>query len=83
MRGARKSSVEVRFEILEFLYFHGPLLKTHLWRKATTLSYDDFTRHLNFLLDRGLVELDDNHVRITGEGRRVYELLSKALKSLL
>ena len=44
---ARKGSVQIRFEILEYLYF-APVAqpRTHVWRKATTLSYDDFQKHL-------------------------------------
>jgi hypothetical protein len=52
---ARKGSVQIRFEILEYLYF-APVAqpRTHVWRKATTLSYDDFQKHLAYLSGKGL-----------------------------
>jgi hypothetical protein len=47
MPRARKGLVQIRFEILEYLYYNlGPQPRTHIWRKATTLSYDDFQKHL-------------------------------------
>lgn len=54
----RKGEVQIRFEILEFLYYGGEQLRTHVWRKATSLSYDDFLKHLSFLKEKGLVEDD-------------------------
>ncbi len=59
MPAARKGLVQIRFEILEYLYYNpGPLPRTHVWRKATTMSYDDFQRHLAYLNERGLVGED-------------------------
>lgn len=80
----RKGAVQVRFEILEFLYYHSRRLRTHVWRKATSLSYDDFLKHLYFLKEKGLVEeTDDGLCRITEEGRKVYDELRNALSSIL
>ena len=80
----RKGEVQIRFEILEFLYYGEGQLRTHVWRKATSLSYDDFLKHLSFLKDRGLVEDDKNDsCRITEKGRNVYKELQKSLSSIL
>jgi len=81
----RKGAVQIRFEILEFLYYHTrPQLRTYIWRKATSLSYDDFLKHLAFLKEKGLVnETEDGFCRITENGRKVYEELQNALASIL
>mgnify|MGYP001039834039 CR=1 FL=1 len=81
----RKEAVQIRFEILEFLYYHtSPQLRTYIWRKATSLSYDDFLRHLAFLKEKGLVnETEESSCRITNEGRKVYEELQNSLSSIL
>ena len=67
MPKARKGSVQIRFEILEYLYYNpGPQLKTHIWRKATTLSYDDFQKHITYLIRKGLLtEDEDSKIIIT------------------
>ena len=85
MGRVRKSAVQIRFEILEFLYYASrPQLRTHIWRKATTLAYDDFLKHLQFLKERGLVSEDENgRCKLTPEGRRIYVELRKALPSIL
>lgn len=85
MPRARKGVVQIRFEILEYLYFNaGPQPKTHIWRRATTLSYDDFQKHLGYLKDRGLVEEDeDGNSYISGEGREVFDKLRRVLPSIL
>jgi predicted transcriptional regulator len=81
----RKDAVQIRFEILEYLYFSSqPQPKTHIWRKATTLSYDDFLKHLQHLAGKGLVtELDDGNCSITTDGRDIYDRLRNALSSIL
>ena len=81
----KKSAVQIRFEILEFLYYNSkPQLRTYIWRKATTLSYDDFLKHLSYLKKRGLVEeTSDGLCKLTSEGRRIYVELRKALPSIL
>jgi len=81
----RKGAVQIRFEILEFLYYHTrPQLRTYIWRKATSLSYDDFLKHLAFLKEKGLVnETEDGICRITENGRKVYEELRNALSTIL
>ena len=83
--GSRKGGVQIRFEILEHLYYSPkPQPRTHVWRKATTLSYDDFQKHLAFLVDKGLVEdLGEEGCSITEEGRAIYEKLRTTLNSLL
>lgn len=81
----RKGSVQIRFEILEFLFFSDkPQLRTHLWRKATDASYDDFLKHLNYLKDKRFVnESSDGQLSLTAEGRKVYTSLRDSLPSLL
>jgi len=44
----RKGVVQIRFEILEFLYYHTTSqIRTYIWRKATILSSID--RRLDIL----------------------------------
>lgn len=85
MSRARKGSVQIRFEILEYLYYNPePQPRTHIWRRATTLSYDDFQKHLSYLIDKGLVKEDKGgEYGITDEGRGVYEKLRNVLSSIL
>ena len=57
MARMRKSAVQIRFEILEYLFFNSkPQLRTAIWRKSTNLSYDDFLKHLAFLKEKNLVK---------------------------
>ena len=84
MPGARKGSVQIRFEILEYLYYNPkPQPRTHVWRKATTLSYDDYQKHVAYLVDRGYLRESDDGLEITAHGRDVYDRLKNALGSLL
>ncbi len=81
----RKSSVQIRFEILEYLFFNSKnQLRTGVWRKSTNLSYDDFLKHLLFLEERKLVrETSEGYCSLTDEGRKLYLELSKSLPSIL
>jgi predicted transcriptional regulator len=81
----RKSTVQIRFEILEFLFFNAkPQLRTSVWRKSTNLSYDDFLKHLAYLKDKKLVkETDEGFYMLTDDGRRLYIELRKSLPSIL
>ena len=81
----RKSAVQIRFEILEYLFFNGkPQLRTVIWRKSTNLSYDDFLKHLVFLEEKKLVkESADGYCSLTEEGRKLYVDLRKSLPSIL
>lgn len=86
MPGIRKSAVQIRFEILEFLYYHSSKvqLRTYVWRKATSLSYDDFLKHLSQLKDKGLIiETEEGSCKITEKGRKVYKELQNALSSII
>jgi predicted transcriptional regulator len=85
MPAVRKGAVQIRFEILEFLFFaREPQPKTHVWRRATSLSYDDFQKHLQYLVDRGLIEEDkEGNCLIKSEGRSVYNELRRVLPSIL
>ena len=85
MADKRKGSVQIRFEILEFLFFvDKPQLRTHVWRKATDVSYDDFLKHLTYLRDKGFVnETSEGQILLTVEGRKVYRNLRDSLPSLL
>jgi len=85
MPRARKGIVQIRFEILEYLYYNPQTQpRTHVWRRATTLSYDDFQKHLAYLIEKSLVaEGDGGDCSITTEGRSVYEKLRSVLSSIL
>jgi len=82
---ARKGVVQIRFEILEYLYYNpAPQPRTHVWRKATTLSYDDFLKHLEYLKGKGLMaEDEEGNSAISQEGREVFNKLRQVLPSLL
>jgi len=76
--------VEIRFEILEFLFYNaGPHSRTSLWRRATQLSYDDFQKYLDYLKRRGYVEESDGEIRLSTAGKDVYVKLRETLPSLL
>lgn len=80
----RKGEVQIRFEILEYLFYNERQLRTHTWRKATSLSYDDFLKHLSYLKEKGLVEeSEDGYCTITEKGRKAYEELRNALSTIL
>ncbi len=85
MADKRKGSVQIRFEILEYLFFSGKnQLRTHVWRKATDASYDDFLKHLGYLKDKGFIdETPEGQILLTTEGRKIYVSLRDALPSLL
>lgn len=77
--------MQIRFEILEHLYYEPePQQRTHIWRRATTLSYDDFLKHLAYLKGKGLIMEDvDGNFYISKEGRGVYDKLRRVLPSIL
>jgi predicted transcriptional regulator len=80
----RKSQVQIRFEILEFLFYDaGAHSRTSLWRRATQLSYDDFQKYLEYLKSRGFVEESDEGIRLATAGKDVYLKLRDTLPSLL
>jgi len=85
MPRVRKGAIQIRFEILEYLYYkREPQLRTYIWRKATSLSYDDFLKHLSYLKEKGLIEeTDDGLCKLTEEGRRIYDELRRVLPSIL
>lgn len=85
MPRTRKGAVQIRFEILEYLYYNSaPQPRTHVWRKASTLSYDDFSKHLEYLIERDLILMnEDGNINITGKGRDVFDKLKNVLPSIL
>jgi len=85
MARMRKSAVQIRFEILEFLFFNDkPQLRTGVWRKSTNMAYDDFLKHLAYLEEKKLVkETPQGTVLLTEEGRKLYLDLRKSLPSIL
>jgi predicted transcriptional regulator len=83
-RPSRKSPVQIRFEILEYLYYNaGAHSRTALWRHATQLSYDDFQKYLEYLKGKGFVEESDGGIRMSTAGKDVYVKLRETLPSIL
>jgi predicted transcriptional regulator len=81
---ARKSAVQIRFEILEYLFFNSKAqLRTVIWRKSTNLAYDDFLKHLAFLEEKNFVKESEGNCTLTSEGRKLYIELRKSLPSIL
>lgn len=81
---ARKSAVQIRFEILEYLFYNaGPHTRTSIWRHATQLSYDDFLKYLGYLEQKGFVEESAEEIRLTLAGKGVYTKLRETLPSIL
>jgi hypothetical protein len=85
MARVRKGAVQIRFEILEYLFYNrSPQPRTYVWRKATSLSYDDFLKHLFYLIDKSLVkETGEGHCMLSEKGRNIYGELRKSLPSIL
>jgi predicted transcriptional regulator len=79
---SRKSVVQIRFEILEFLYYNRVNARTELWRHATRLSYDDFQKYLEYLKAKGFVEEKERTIILSTAGREVYMKLKEALPSI-
>jgi predicted transcriptional regulator len=80
----RKSPVQIRFEILEFLFYNaGAHSRTALWRHATQLSYDDFQKYLDYLKGKGFVEETEGGIRLSTDGKNVYVKLRETLPSIL
>jgi len=81
----RKGAVQIRFEVLEYLFYNRkPQPRTYVWRKATSLSYDDFLKHLSYLKEKSLVkETDEGQCLLTEKGRNIYVELRKSLPSIL
>jgi predicted transcriptional regulator len=82
---SRKGAVQIRFEILEYLFYEGKAQpRTYVWRRATSLSYDDFLKHLAYLVKKGLIrETKAGHCVLTKEGREIYVELRRSLPSIL
>jgi len=81
---SRKGSVQIRFEILEYLYYNPqPQPMTHVWRKATTLSYDDYQKHIVYLMEKKYLDNQGEGLIITKQGREVYDQLRNTLDKLL
>jgi len=76
--------VQIRFEILEFLFYNaGTHSRTNLWRHATQLSYDDFQKYLEYMKSKGLVEESTEGIRLAQAGKEVYLKLRETLPSIL
>ena len=83
-QSGRKSQVQIRFEILEFLFYNaGSHSRTSLWRRATQLSYDDFQKYLEYLKQKGFVEETGDGIRLATAGKDVYLKLRETLPSIL
>jgi predicted transcriptional regulator len=80
----RKSPVQIRFEILEFLFYNaGAHSRTSLWRHATQLSYDDFQKYLEYLKGKGFLQESEEGIRLSTEGKNIYTKLRETLPSIL
>ena len=76
--------MQIRFEILEYLFYNaGPHSRTSLWRHATQLSYDDFQKYLEYLKQKGFVEELEGVIRLADLGKEVYLKLRETLPSML
>lgn len=83
-RSSRKSPVQIRFEILEFLFYNaGAHSRTNLWRHATQLSYDDFQKYLEYMKSKGLIEESGEGIRLAQAGKEIYMKLRDTLPSIL
>jgi len=81
---SRKSTVQIRFEILEFLFYNAGIhSKTSLWRRATQLSYDDFQKYIEYLKGKGFVVESEQGITLSTEGKNVYVKLRDTLPSIL
>jgi predicted transcriptional regulator len=85
MARVRKGAVHIRFEVLEYLFYNRkPQPRTYVWRKATSLSYDDFLKHLSYLKEKNLVnETEEGQCQLSEKGRNIYVELRKSLPSIL
>jgi predicted transcriptional regulator len=85
MARIRKGAVQIRFEILEYLFYNrSPQPRTYIWRRATSLSYDDFLKHLAYLKEKNLIkETDEGQCQLSEKGRNIYIELRKSLPSIL
>lgn len=84
MKKERKSSLQIKFEILEYLYYTPRTqLRTHIWRKATDLSYDDFLKYMDSLYKKELIEEVKDKYRLTEKGRSLYVKLKDVIPSLI
>jgi predicted transcriptional regulator len=80
----RKSPVQIRFEILEYMFYNpGPHSRTSLWRHATQLSYDDFQKYLEYMKQKGFVQETEGEIRLSQAGMEVYQKLRDVLPSIL
>lgn len=64
------------------MFIFGALLRTHLWR-GTSLSYDDFLKHVMFFIERGFVKKVDGGFIITSKGKHIYDELKDVLPQIL
>ncbi|MEM1546510.1 MAG: winged helix-turn-helix domain-containing protein [Candidatus Methanomethylicia archaeon] len=62
--------------IIEALYIEGAMKKTQL-QMASRLNYKTFTRYLNWLTEKKLIETDseNGYVKLTRNGLETYQTL--------
>jgi predicted transcriptional regulator len=72
MARIRKGAVQIRFEILEYLFYNrSPQPRTYVWRRATSLSYDDFLKHLTYLKEKNLIkETEEGQCQLSEKGEK-------------
>jgi len=74
MRGRLDLVVIAR--MIEILYVEGAMKRTQL-QMASRLNYKTFTRYLNWLTERGLIDVDseNGYVKLTRSGLETYQTL--------
>lgn len=87
IRGRKcRLNLEVILRILNELYKHNRMLKTHLYM-ASRQNYTNFQKYLNYLLERGLILIRHGssyeYVELTREGKELIEKIVKEIKEKL
>jgi len=71
-------SIDIVIRLLSLL-LEGPKKKTELWR-FSRMNYNSFVRHLNVLVERGLVAERDGYYMLTERGVRETKEILEWLK---
>ena len=70
-----KPNLYVLARIIKALIDNGPMKRTNL-AQASGLSYDKLQKYLNWMIEKGLITVDDDgYVSLTREGAKTYDEL--------